>query len=89
MFKAIQICKSSVSTEQFGGGVQVAIDRRADAPGHIKDVVDGLNAQAKVFLRKHMISACATGEPIKDPNAKVKMDTDVVDGENKAISFAK
>ena len=68
---------------------QVAIDRQVDAPGHGKDVVDGLNAQDKVFLRKHMISSCAASEPSKDPNAKVKMDAAVVDGENKAISFAK
>ena len=68
---------------------QVTIDRQVDAPGHGKDVVDGLNAQDKVFLRKHMITSCAASEPSKDPNAKVKMNAAVVDGENKAISFAK
>ena len=36
-----------------------------------------------------MISSCAASEPSKDPNAKVKMNAAVVDGENKAISFAK
>ena len=68
---------------------QVAIDRQVDAPGHGKDVVDGLNAQDKVYLRKHMISSCAATEPRTGPNAKLKMDAAVVDGDNKAISFAK
>ena len=36
-----------------------------------------------------MITACAASESSKDQNSKVKMDTAVVDGENKAISFAK
>ena len=36
-----------------------------------------------------MKTACAASEPSKDQNTKVKIDAAVVDGENKAISFAK
>ena len=68
---------------------QVPIDRQVDASGHGKDVVDGLNAQDKVFLRKHMITSCAATESRTGSNAKLKMDSAVVDGDNKAISFAK
>ena len=68
---------------------KVVIDRQVDAPGHGKDVVDGLNAQDKVYLRKHMISSCAATESRTGPNAKLKMDAAVVDSDNKAISFAK
>ena len=67
----------------------IVIDRQIDAPGHGKDVVDGLNAQDKVYLRKFMITArnpCTTGS---DDTGKLKMEAAVVDGQNKAISFAK
>ena len=33
------------------------MDRQIDAPGHGKDVGDGLNAKDKVYLRKAMITA--------------------------------
>ena len=67
----------------------ITIDRQIDAPGHGKDVVDGLNAQDKVYLRKAMITADKTNKTDSADNNKLKMDPAVVDGDNKAISFAK
>lgn len=67
----------------------IAIDRQVDAPRRGNDIVDGLNEQDKVFLRNHMITTCTACEPSKDQNSKVKMDTAVGNGKNKAISFVK
>ena len=45
----------------------ITIDRAIGAPGHGKDVVDGLNATDKVYLRKMM---CMTGTPEADDGEK-------------------
>ena len=68
---------------------EITIDRQLDSPGHGKDVVDGLNAKDKVYLRKAMITADKTNKTDSAHNNKLKMDPAVVDGDNKAISFAK
>ena len=65
----------------------ITIDRQIDALGHGKDVVDGLNAQDKVYPRKAMITADKTNKTDSADNNKLKVDPAVVD--NKAISFAK
>ena len=87
--KQYRCAKALYLLSSLASEFKVVIDRQVDAPGHGKDVVDGLNAQDKVYLRKHMISSCAATEPRTGPNAKLKMDAAVVDGDNKAISFAK
>jgi len=46
----------SILASAFG----IKIDRAIGAPGHGKDIVDGLNATDKVFLRKKM---CMIGTP--------------------------
>eukprot|EP00966_Prymnesium_polylepis_P105434 2441600-Prymnesium_polylepis.1 len=46
----------SILASAFG----ITIDRAIGAPGHGKDIVDGLNATDKVFLRKKM---CMIGTP--------------------------
>ena len=68
---------------------EITIDRQIDAPGHGKDVVDGLNAKDKVYLRKAMITADKPNTTDSADNNKLKMDPAVVDGDNKAIGFAK
>jgi hypothetical protein len=45
----------------------IVIDRAIGAPGHGKDIVDGLNATDKVYLRKAM---CMIGTPEADDGAK-------------------
>ena len=58
---------------------EITIDRQIDAPGHGKDVVDGLNAKDKVYLRKAMITADKTNKTDSTHNNKLKMDPAVVD----------
>ena len=58
-------------------------------PGHKKDVVDGLNAQDKVYVRKVMITADKTNKTDSADNNKLKIDPAVVDSGNKAIAFSK
>ena len=58
-------------------------------PGHGKDVVDGMNAKDKVFLKKQMLTVNTPDATVFDKNAKVKMDSAIVDGDTKAIGFAK
>ena len=48
-----------------------------------------LNAQDKVYLRKAMITADKNNKTGVSDNNKLKMDPAVVDGDNKAIRFAK
>ena len=67
----------------------ITIDRQIDAPGGGKDVVDGLNTQDKVYLRKAMITADKTNKTDSADNNKLKMDPAVVDSDNKAIGNAK
>ena len=39
----------------LAGEFDIIIDRLVDSPGYGKDVVDGMNAQDKVYLRHKMI----------------------------------
>ena len=52
----------SVLAGRFG----IVIDRAIGAPGHGKDIVDGLNATDKVYLKKAM---CMVGTPEADDGA--------------------
>ena len=54
--KQYRCAKALYLLSSLASEFKVVIDRQVDAPGHGKDVVDGLNAQDKVYLRKHMIS---------------------------------
>eukprot|EP00966_Prymnesium_polylepis_P017924 413578-Prymnesium_polylepis.1 len=53
----------SILASKYG----IVIDRAIGAPGHGKDIVDGLNATDKVFLRKAM---CMIGTPEANDSAK-------------------
>mmetsp|Transcript_86996 Transcript_86996/g.261346 ORF Transcript_86996/g.261346 Transcript_86996/m.261346 type:complete len:95 (-) Transcript_86996:587-871(-) len=74
----------SVLSYAFG----ISIDRAIGAPGHGKDIVDGLNAQDKVFLRKKM---CMIGTPeAKDGAARIAAHSMIVraDGSDERMSLA-
>ena len=66
----------------------IIIDRLVDAPGHGKDVVDGMNAQDKVYLRHKMITATDPNQEDVSEQSEVKFDAALCDGEQKPISFA-
>ena len=66
----------------------IIIDRLVDAPGHGKDVVDGMNAQDKVYLRHKMITATDPNQEDDSEQSEVKFDAALCDGEQKPISFA-
>ena len=53
--KQYRCAKALYLLSSLAAEFQVAIDRQVDAPGYGKVVVDALNAQDEVYLRKHMI----------------------------------
>ena len=66
----------------------IIVDRLVDTPGHGKDVVDGMNAQDRVYLRHNMITAKNTDQTGDSEESEVKFDAALADGDEKEISFA-
>ena len=66
----------------------IIIDRLVDAPGHGKDVVDGMNAQDKLYLRHKMVTATNPDQKGDSEESEVKFDAALADGDQKQISFA-
>ena len=65
----------------------IIIDRLVDAPGHGKDVVDGMNAQDKVYLRHKMITAKNPDQKGDSEESEVKFDAALADGDQKRLGL--
>jgi hypothetical protein len=70
----------SVLSSQYG----ISIDRAIGAPGHGKDIVDGLNATDKRFLRGRM---CLIGSPEANDGAKRMAAHSMVEGASKSLAL--
>jgi hypothetical protein len=63
--------------------IHVVIDRVMGAPGHGKDIVDGLNATDKRFLKDKM---CLTGSPEANGSAHRMAAHSMVEGASKSLA---
>ena len=86
--KQYRCAKALYLLSSLASEFDIIIDRLVDAPGHGKDVVDGMNAQDKVYLRHKMITATDPDQKDDSEQSEVKFDAALCDGEQKPISFA-